>query len=292
MVYIKSVLRKFFSLLVKASPKLSSKLIYYTKFRQKLDLKNPITFNEKLMWLKFNEKDDLKVICTDKYLVRKYIRNLGYDNLLNDVLQVYEKIDDINFKELPNQFVMKCTHGSGYNIICKSKEKLDWHKTILLLSKWMKTDFSLFNAEPHYSKIKPRIIVERFLEGEKGQIPVDYKLHCFHGEPKFIEVIEDRETKPSIIMLNCDWEILPYTANILHRKEKPKKPEKLSEMLLVAGTLSKEFSYVRVDLYYTDNIYFGELTFTPVACLDTVISREADYQIGNLLDLSKSTLLN
>ncbi|RHW39525.1 hypothetical protein D1B33_01380 [Lysinibacillus yapensis] len=287
----KWIYKMSFPILAKLSPKLSSKLLFYKTFGKKLDLKNPKTFNEKLMWLKLNENDELKTKCTDKFLVRKYISKLGYGHLLIDLCNVYENIEDIIFEELPEKFVMKCTHGSGFNIICKNKSGLDQSKTISLLSKWMKTDFSLLNAEPHYSKIQRRILVEKFLEGNEGQLPIDYKLHCFHGEAKFIELIVDRETGLKSIMLNCDWQVLPYTEHSIKLEEKLKKPEKFEEMIAIAEELSKAFSYVRVDLYYTDKIYFGELTFTPSACLETVISEEADYQIGQLLDLSKSTLL-
>ena len=290
--FAKWLYKRSFPILAKLSPKIASQVIYYKTFGQRLDLKNPITYTEKLMWLKLNEDDSLKALCTDKYLVRDYISNLGYSDILIDLYHTYESVEVINFDELPNEFVMKCTHGSGFNIVCKNKKELDQQHTIELLNKWMKTDFSLLNSEPHYSKVKPRIIVERFLEGENGHLPIDYKIHCFHGEPKFVEVILDRGvSKPKVIILTREWTVLPYTFDSLNLKELPRKPEELEEMLKVASTLCKDFTYVRVDLYHTNKIYFGELTFTPDACLDTGISGEANNKIGQLLDISKSSLV-
>lgn len=290
MSIIKKVLRPSFSLLVKASPVIASKVIYYKTFREKLNLKNPTTFNEKLMWLKLKEEDTLKTRYTDKYSVRDYIKENGYENILIELYKVYDSVEEINFEELPNSFIIKCTHGSGFNIICSNKEQLDRKNTILQIKKWMKIDYSLVSCEPHYSKIKPRIIVERFLGDSDGKVPIDYKIHCFHGEPKIIELIFDRGTsQKKCILLNLDWETLPYNEQSINFKEVIQKPEKSNEMLEIARSLSSPFTYVRVDLYYYNKeIFFGELTFTPDACLFTDLSDEAGYKIGNLLDLTKS----
>ena len=289
MLKISKTLNSFFSIIVKLSPVFASKIIYYQKFGKRLKLSNPTTFNEKLMWLKLYEDDSLKTICADKYLVRDYVRKAGYSQTLIDLYKVYERVEDIDFQELPNRFVMKCTHGSGFNIICTRKEKLDQEKVILQLKEWMATDYSLIRCEPHYSKIKPKIIVERFLGQEtNGKLPIDYKIHCFHGQPKIFDVVLDRGTEEKKhIMLNSEWEIMPYTEDSVNFKGEIKKPEKLDDMLVMARELSKEFTYVRVDFYYyNDEIYFGELTFTPAACVDTDYSEGVDYEMGELLDLT------
>ncbi len=285
MLLIDRVLGKIFSLIKKISPVIASKIIYYKTFRKKLDLKNPTTFNEKLMWLKLNEDDLLKARCTDKYLVRDYIKELGYSTILIDLYMVFESVKDMNFNSLPNSFVMKCTHGSGFNIICSDKSKLDKKQVQSQLNKWMRTNYSLVNGEPHYSKIKPRIIVERLLERSSEQTHIDYKIHCFHGEPQIIEVA----LPSSDILFNCDWEVLPFNKASVDFKKKMEKPKRLDEMLEIARNLSKAFKYVRVDLYYCNNeIYFGELTFTPAACLDVDFIDDGDYEMGKLLDLNIS----
>lgn len=290
MTIIKTSLRTIYSLLVKVSPVLASKLLFYKSFRRRLDLKNPQTFNEKLMWLKLYEDDSLKTRCTDKYLVRNFVSQIGYSDILIHLYKVYDRVEEINFGELPNSFVMKCTHGSGFNIICSNKENLDQEQTILKLKKWMKTNYALLAAETHYSKIKPRIIVEKFLEGKlNGKVPIDYKVHCFHGEPQVIEVVLNRGTsEQKHIMLNQHWDLLPYNEDCINAVKLIDKPEKLDEILKISRGLSKRFTYVRVDLYFSeDQVYFGELTFTPAACLDhTDFNNSADYQIGKLLDLT------
>lgn len=286
MLLIDRILGKFFSLIKKISPVIASKIIYYKTFRKKLDLENPTTFNEKLMWLKLNEDDVLKTRCTDKYLVRDYIKELGYSKILIELYMVCDRVKDLNFNTLPESFVMKCTHGSGFNIICSDKNKLDKKQVQSQLNKWMRTNYSLVNGEPHYSKIKPRIIVERFLERSNEQTPIDYKIHCFHGEPQIIEVA----LPSSDILFNCNWEVLPFNNSSVNFKDRIDKPKRLNEILEIARNLSNAFIYVRVDLYYcNDEIYFGELTFTPAACLDVDFIDDADYQMGELLDLNTST---
>ncbi len=277
------------NLLIKKMPVSASKYFYWNTFKKRLNLKNPTTFNEKLMWLKLYEDDSQKARCADKYLVRDYVSQLGYSNILVDLFKVYENVEEISFQELPESFVMKCTHGSGFNIICPNKEKMDKKQTIVQLKKWMKSDYGLRAAEPHYSKIKPRIIVERFLDDElNGQLPTDYMIHCFHGTPHVIEVGVDNGDKEKMFgTFNCDWDVLPYFDDSVTLGEVINKPGRLEEMLEISRELSKAFTYVRVDLYYSDNkIYFGELTFTPAACLDYDFINDADLQMGELLDLT------
>lgn len=289
MSIIKKILRKGYSLLVKFSPVLASKIIYYRFLGKRLNLRNPVTFNEKLMWLKLYEDDLLKTMCADKYLVRNYIRQQGYSHLLIELHEVYEHVEEINFEELPNRFVMKCTHASGFNIICADKEKLDKEQIISQLKKWVETDYSLIYCEPHYSNIKHRIIVEKFLDDEfHGDLPLDFKFHCFHGEPQMIEIIvPEGISKKRELLFNCDWELLPYNNDSLNFLGTIKKPEKLNEMVEIARDLSQAFTYVRADLYYCNNkIYFGELTFTPAACLDSDFINDNDYLVGELLDLT------
>lgn len=286
---VRSIYKKFIILLSKISPLFASKVKYLISFGKKLNLEDPQTFNEKLMWIKLNEDDNFKAKCTDKYEVRNYVENLGLKNILNELYFVYDRVEDINFDELPNSFVLKGTHGCGCNIICSDKSKLDKTDAIIKLKKWMQTDYSLLSAEPHYAKIKPRIVAEKFLGEQGGLPPIDYKIHCFNGKPKLIEVVLDRsinETK--LIFLDMDWNILPYNKHSLNFKGNIKKPERFNEMIEISKKLSNEFTYVRVDLYYYLNyIFFGELTFTPCACCHTHLFENADYEIGELLDLKK-----
>src|SRR5690625_572084 len=146
------------NLIYRISPKTAFKLIYFMKFKKSLNLKNPKSYNEKLNWLKLNYRDDLMPVCTDKYTVRKYVKDCGYGHFLSELL--WEGFDpyEIPFDELPEQFVIKVTHGSGNNIICKNKNNLDIKKTQKKLKKWLKTKYIPCYGEWFYGVIKPRII--------------------------------------------------------------------------------------------------------------------------------------
>lgn len=289
MSFQKKLRRHIFGKIVKVSPVIASKLIYLKVFKKKLNLKEPRTFNEKLMWLKLKEQDTLKIQCTDKYLVREYVANRCFPELLIDLHGIYESAEEIDFDKLPNRFVLKCTHGSGFNIVCTNKHFLDKVYVRKQLNTWLKTDYSLYCGEPHYAKIRPRIIAESFIGKRSGKVPTDYKIHCFHGEPQYIEVVLDRGTPfQKILTYTCDWELLPYKYEAIHFQGVCERPMKLSDMLEIARRLSKAFTYVRVDLYAIGvRIYFGELTFTPSACLDTNLLASADMELGNLLNLKK-----
>lgn len=278
------------SFLVKKMPVSTSKYLYYRAFKKRLNLKNPATFNEKLMWLKLFEDDALKIKCADKFLVRDYVSILGFSELLIDLHGVYGHVEEIDFNNLPNSFVMKCSHGSGFNIICPNKEVMDEKLIKSQLKKWLNTDYGTQYCESHYSSIKPRITVEEFLTDEiKGQVPIDYMVHCFHGVPQLVEVgVDCRERGKYYNMYNCDWDFLPYYKDFQGPNEIIEIPGKLSEMLEISRALSKDFTYVRVDLYYCQKkIYFGELTFTPGACLEREFINDGEYRMGELLDLTK-----
>ena len=168
------------------SPEFISKLYFKIILKYPLNLKNPVTFNEKLQWLKlyYWPKNIKAIQCADKYAVRDYIKGIGEEALLNDLLYVWNNPDEIEWAKLPNAFVLKCNHGCGYNIICPDKSKLNFEDAKRLLKKWMDEDFSLFNAEPHYAKIRHKIICEKFLKGDV----INYNIYCLNGVPTFFSV--------------------------------------------------------------------------------------------------------
>ena len=212
--------------------------------------------------------------------MRNYIKELGCEKILIDVIKIYDNVDEINFDELPNKFVLKWNFGCGYNIICTDKSKLNQNVTRKILKKWGKSKFHLHNSELHYKNIKRKIICEKFIEPEKGILPDDYKFYCFNGKAEYVMICSDRDKgNTKFYFYDRDWNLvklnkksqnLPESFNI----EKPKMMEKLFEY---ADKLSLSFPFVRVDLYTSeDNIYFGELTFTPSAGLDTGYTDEGD----------------
>lgn len=264
-----------------------SKLYFKIVLKEKLDLKNPRTFNEKLQWLKlyYYPQNDLAVKCADKYRVREYIKDKGYENTLVPLLGAWDNVEDIDWDSLPNKFVLKCNHGCAYNIVCNDKTEFDRIKAKKQLNTWLKEDFGAFNIEPHYSNIKKhKITCEEFL----GDNLVDYKFFCFNGIPKFIyvssDLIHDRQAR--IGFFNIDGSKINLKRDDYASIEKIELPSFYNEMLEMASKLCKDFPFVRVDFFVTDNkYYFAELTFTPSACMMPFNPKEIDLEWGNMLNI-------
>lgn len=265
-----------------------SKLYFKIVLKEKLDLDNPKTFNEKLQWLKlyYYPNNNLAVKCADKYSVREYIKEKGYENTLVPLLGVWNSPDDIKWEELPNKFVIKCNHGCAYNLICNNKDEFDKLKAKKQLNIWLKEDFGAFNIELHYSKIKPhKIICEKFLEENL----IDYKFFCFNGVPKFIYVSSDliHDRKAQIGFFNLDGSKMELKRDDYANIEEIELPSFYDEMLEIASNLCKEFPFVRVDFFVTnDRYYFAELTFTPSACMMPFNPKKIDLEWGKLLNIS------
>lgn len=221
--FILNIYSNFFKFLFSLDPVLPMsipiKLYYLISTGKKLDLKNPKLFNEKIQWLKVYYRNPLYVKCADKYSVREYVSSQSYSEILNELYGVYDNIDDVNFNELPNKFVLKATHGCATNIICDDKSKLDIPLTKKKVSKWMKQTTGLSTGEMHYKYIKPRIIIERYIGNDDGTLPIDYKIFCFNGKPKFVCVYSDRDretlsTKRAFFVFN--WEPLNITTKAFY----------------------------------------------------------------------------
>jgi len=283
--------RKLVSVISNFSPKLASKMYYKTKIGKSLNLKNPQLFNEKLMWLKLNKyaNNPLVTKCVDKYKVREYVKECGLENILNTLISTYNSPDEIDFEKLPNQFVLKCNHGAGYNIICEDKSKLNIEEAKSKLKKWLKEDYWKYVAEVQYKNVDKKIVCEKFLESKDGNAIEDYKIYCFNGKPKFCMICIGRNFgKPTYYFFDIEWKLLKINPA---GKEAPedftvKKPKCMDEMYKVAETLAKPFEFVRVDLYnYKDKPIFGELTFTPAGCIDDKYIDGADVMLGNMIEI-------
>ena len=225
-----------------------SRIYYKILIHESLNLKDPKTLNEKLQWLKlyYFPQDKLAIQCTDKYQVRKYIERKGYSNKLTKLLGVWKNANDIDWDKLPDKFVLKCTHGCAYNLICIDKKKFDKKDAVKKLNKWLKEDFAAFNVELHYGKIKPRrIICEEFL----GEKLVDYKFFCFNGEPKFLYISSDlfRSRQAQIGFFDIEGNKIPLIRDDYEDIGDISMPKCFEEMLEVARKLSADFPFVRVD---------------------------------------------
>ena len=269
------------------SDEFMSKLYFRIVMRRNLNLKNPITFNEKLQWCKlyYFPYDPLVVQCADKYAVRRHIEKEGYGDKLVPLLGSWDKAEDIDWDALPDRFVLKCNHGCAYNIICSDKMALDRAATIKQLNGWLREDFGAFNIEPHYSKISPRkIICEQFL----GETIMDYKFFCFNGEPKCIYVsynlIHDRQAQIGFFYL--DGSKVPLKRNDYSDIPSVQLPVFYYEMIDMAKNLCQDFPFVRIDFFLANNTYyFAEFTFTPGACMMPFNSDKYDNEWGDMLRL-------
>lgn len=283
---IKKIRKLYFLILYLNSPVLASKYIYRHNTGKNLDLKNPVDFNEKLQWLKLYWQNPLVVKCADKYEVREYAAKYGCEKLLNQIYGIYEKTSEIDWENLPNKFVIRCTHGCGFNIICDDKNKLDKNQTIKQLDKWLKIRIDKIHGEIHYSKIKPRIICEQYLETEAGVLPIDYKVLCFNGKPKVVMVCTDRISKVKFQFMDLNWERMNIESEEFPIEVFPERPDCLDEMIEYSEILSKSFPFVRIDFYnYKGKPILGEMTFTPGACMADYYNERGLKILGEMLKL-------
>lgn len=265
---------------------------HYTvnKFKEiqgyELNLCQPKTFNEKIQWLKFNDMDELKTQCSDKYLVREFIESeIGAEYLIPLIFTTKSAID-VTVEKLPDYpVIVKVNHASGKVFIVKDKQVINYNLMRESLTYQLRRNFYYGHREYQYKDIKPRIIIEKLLLYKNGEIPEDFKIHCFNGKPKFIQVDTARFTEHTRCIYDTSWNLLEVEL------QKPKgkrtdKPAQLEAMLQIAKKLSRMFLYVRVDLYeVNEKVYFGELTFTSGAGLEIFKPKSIDLLWGKELKL-------
>ena len=272
------------------------RLQYWIKTGRFLNLRNPKRYTEKLQWYKLNYRDPLMVKCVDKYDVRKYVENLGIGSVLNDCYGVFKSVEEVDFDQLPNSFVLKDSLGGGGNsvIICKDKTNADLEEYRKIMSRWVsKRRVKTGGREwPYYSGKPHRIIVERYLEQEDGDLP-DFKFFCFDGKVFCVYLMANyRENHENGILgfLDRDFKLLPvHRADFKPLKVQPKKPENYEKMVEYAEILSKKFPHVRVDFFNINgHIIFGELTFYMASGYFIFEPDSFDYEMGRCFNLPKA----
>lgn len=290
--FFHKIQRDFKIVLYNISPEL------LVKFRFKFirgkwpDLQNPQSFDEKLLWLMLYWQHPLKSICADKYIMRTHVNDYGLSDILPTLLGIYEKSGDIDFSALPERFVFKCTHGWGFNIICRDKNKLDIPDAKNKLDMWLKTDVRKWAGEIHYT-MQPRIICEEFLDDLTNDMPCDYKVYCFNGKAYCTMVCTERSTgNTKFDFYDLTWRNkLPYDKLSIIRNRKIPKPDAYEEMIDAAEKLAKPFPFVRMDFYsIKGKAVLSEMTFTPNACIDTELTDVAQYELGKMINLPKKLL--
>lgn len=258
---------------------------YKKRMGKRLNLQNPQAFTEKIQWLKLNWRYDILTRCADKYEVRKFVEGRVGPELLKKLYGVYDKVEDININQLPDAFVLKVNHGCKQNIFCTKKSELDWNHSVGLLKRYLKTKRYYRHREWAYKNIVPRIICEEHLTKD-GETMYEYNFYCYSGVPRLVGIIENKT--------GCSrWNMFDLDLNLLERKYKMPalsepivKPAQFEKMVEYASKLSQEFPFVRVDLFYTNNrVYFGEMTFYPLAGLDQIRPESFDLFLGSYLQL-------
>lgn len=264
---------------------------YRIKLKRKLNLKNPQRFTEKIQWYKINYRNPIMHQCVDKYQVRDYVSNKGLEDILVKLIGKFDSIDDINWSALPDSFVIKTTHGGGgiNVVVCKEKNKLDVDDIKGKLKCGREpVKKNTMGREWAYYGLQPEIIIEELLvnrENPEAGIN-DYKIFCYNGKAKYIVVDVDRYIGHKRNFYDVNWNNLYVESDCPKADREIAKPDNLEEMLEMAEKLSKEFPYVRVDLYnVSGKIYFGELTFYPWSGYVQFEPDEFDYLLGEMFVL-------
>jgi hypothetical protein len=264
-----------------------SQIQYFQKFHRFANLKSPETFNEKIQWRKLFGSDYQKTEYVDKLAVREIVKDKIGAEYLVPLISSYTDAHAIDWETLPNQFVIKATHGSGWVSFCRDKSILDKQAVEAKCANWLRTNFYRFAREPVYKSIVPRLMIEEYLDPDSATGVLDYKFFCFFGKARFIQVDAQRFTDHRRNMYDLDWNQYPVVYDHPNTMLPVEKPAQLAEMIRVAEKLAESHSFVRVDLYLINShIYFGELTFYPIGGIGVFTPPSFDQYFGQFLDLS------
>ena len=259
------------------------KLQYRIKLKRKLNLKDPKRYTEKIQWYKLYYRNPVMMECVDKYGVRRYIEKKGLGNILNQLYQVVDRPEEINFDQLPDKFVIKTTNGSGTNILVKDKKTLNIAETKKKLNDFLNMAEASAGIEWAYGGSSKKIIVEELLEdnSNKDKGISDYKFLCFNGKPVYVVYDKDRFSDHKRNFYDVNWNYVKVDSDCPCFEDSVKKPENYEKMVEIASVLSRDFPAVRVDLYNIEGkIYFGELTFYPWSGYVQYTPDSFDFELG------------
>ena len=267
------------------------RLLFHEKLGYKLNLKNPQTYNEKLQWLKLHDRKPIYTVMVDKYEAKNYVANIIGNDFIIPTLGVWDRFDDIDFNELPNQFVLKTTHDSGSVVICKDRENFNINQAKKKLETSLKTDFYLLGREWPYKNVKRRIIAEKYMEDKRTHNDLlDYKFMCFNGSFRCSFVCSDRNSTDGlkVTFYDIEWEKMPFHRHYPSADYDIPRPSSYTEMIRLAEKLSRDIPFLRVDFYEINNHpYFGELTMYPGSGFEEFVPVEWDYILGSWIKLPK-----
>lgn len=263
------------------------KIRYYISFHKKLNLMSPKSFNEKLQWLKLYNRNPKYTEMVDKYEVKQIVSNIIGDDYIIPTYGLYENVDDIDFLSLPKSFVIKCTHDSGSVIICNNKDEINIRKIKRRLSFFLKKNHFFAGREWPYKNVKPRIIIEEYIEDSKYKELRDYKFYCFNGVVKMYFISKGRKDgKPLYDYFDRNGNFIDLRWGKNNSGGKVEKPINLEEMISKAEALSNGIPEVRVDFYEANGkVYFGEMTFFDGCGFERIEPEKWDMILGEWLIL-------
>lgn len=269
--------------------KLYLQLYYFPRFKRLCDFKNPETYNEKLNWLKINDRRAEYIKLVDKYEVKEYVAGIIGEEYIIPTLGVWDSFDEIDFDKLPEQFVLKVTHDSEGLVICTDKSKLDKAAAKEKIEAALKFNFYYIGREWPYKSVKPRIIAEKYMEDHIDGELRDYKFFCFDGEPKAMFVASGRSVGATKFdYFDLDFNRLDIKQHYPNTAGEVRKPDTFDKMIELARVLSKGMPHVRVDFYEVDGkLYFGELTFYHFSGFMPFEPPEWDKTFGDWIKLPK-----
>lgn len=261
-------------------------ILYFLCKGKLINLKTPKTYTEKLQWLKLNYQNPKYTSLVDKYEMKHYVENvIGREHIV-PCYGIWDRFEDIDFDELPNQFVLKCTHDSGSFVICNDKNKLNINKIKKIINKGINRDYYKQWREWPYKNVRRRIIAEALLVDESSDSLTDYKFFCFHGEPQIMYISNDAGKNPTTDFFDMEFNNLDLRMRDPNSKQLPTKPACFDEMKSLARKLCKGMPHVRVDFYFVNGIiYVGELTFYHNSGLGRITPYKWELMLGNMLNI-------
>ena len=263
-------------------------IVYFKHFRRFINFNNPKTFNEKIQWLKLNYRNEEYTKLVDKYIVKQYITKLIGEEYVIPTLGVWNNVDDIDFKSLPEKFVLKCNNDSGGIVICKNKKDFDEAKAKSFLKERLKNNGYWYGREWPYKNVKPCIIAEKYMEDSISKDIKDYKFFCFNGSMEFFDIDIDRFIEHRANYYDRNGNFLPFGKTYCppDYTKKIEMPKNLDKMIELAETISHNTVLSRIDFYEIDGqVYFGEITFYPGSGFSPFTDEKWDYKLGDMIDL-------
>ncbi len=262
-------------------------LRYFIEFKKLPNLKNPVTFNEKINAYKLKSGYDFTRLA-DKVAVKDYVaEKIGVEYVIPTLFagEVLPSLAERNTWQMP--YIIKMNHASGWNIMVRNEKERNWKVIEKQVNKWLKTTFGHDSGEIHYTKIKPMVLVEKFISEDVTSMPKDYKLFTFNGKTEFIEVVSDREHNHAACFYDTNWNKVNLTFSDAksYRGDIP-KPTNIDELISYAETLAQGFPFVRVDFYDVNgHIFFGEMTFFASAGFAKLTPKEYEKILGDKINL-------